>query len=203
MKKKLLVFVLSLCILALAGCGKECDCTEEINQALENENWALEQITQDCLDKWWTHSLIHSQTAVYGECSFPSWVTCDDDTLRSGECNYEVDTSRIDTEEKRIENCEETAANFIKDIEDGEVVSINWEDEEEAWASFVRVWTVKYSKGWDNRKISVECVSDFVDGSTIVSEYLPEDESNIEEPEEVTVDEEAADEGTADEKVAE
>jgi len=203
MKKKLLAFVLSLCILALAGCGKECDCTEEINQALENENWALEQITQDCLDKWGTHSLIHSQTAVYGECSFPSWVTCDDDTLRSGECNYEVDTSRIDTEEKRIENCEETAANFIKDIEDGEVVSINWEDEEEAWASFVRVWTVKYSKGWDNRKISVECVSDFVDGSTIVSEYLPEDESNIEEPEEVTVDEEAADEGTADEEVAE
>jgi len=203
MKKKLLAFVLSLCILALAGCGKECDCTEEINQALENENWALKQITQDCLDKWGTHSLIHSQTAVYGECSFPSWVTCDDDTLRSGECNYEVDTSRIDTEEKRIENCEETAANFIKDIEDGEVVSINWEDEEEAWASFVRVWTVKYSKGWDNRKISVECVSDFVDGSTIVSEYLPEDESNIEEPEEVTVDEEAADEGTADEKVAE
>lgn len=203
MKKKLLAFVLSLCILALAGCGKECDCTEEINQALENENWALEQITQDCLDKWGTHSLIHSQTAVYGECSFPSWVTCDDDTLRSGECNYEVDTSRIDTEEKRIENCEETAANFIKDIEDGEVVSINWEDEEEAWASFVRVWTVKYSKGWDNRKISVECVSDFVDGSTIVSEYLPEDESNIEEPEEVTVNEEAADEGTADEEVAE
>jgi len=203
MKKKLLAFVLSLCILALAGCGKECDCTEEINQALENENWALEQITQDCLDKWGTHSLIHSQTAVYWECSFPSWVTCDDDTLRSGECNYEVDTSRIDTEEKRIENCEETAANFIKDIEDGEVVSINWEDEEEAWASFVRVWTVKYSKGWDNRKISVECVSDFVDGSTIVSEYLPEDESNIEEPEEVTVDEEAADEGTADEEVAE
>ena len=203
MKKKLLAFVLSLCILALAGCGKECDCTEEINQALENENWALEQITQDCLDKWGTHSLIHSQTAVYGECSFPSWVTCDDDTLRSGECNYEVDTSRIDTEEKRIENCEETAANFIKDIEDGEVVSINWEDEEEAWASFVRVWTVKYSKGWDNRKISVECVSDFVDGSTIVSEYIAEDESNIEEPEEVTVDEEAADEGTADEEVAE
>jgi hypothetical protein len=38
MKKKLLAFVLSLCILALAGCGKECDCTEEINQALENEN---------------------------------------------------------------------------------------------------------------------------------------------------------------------
>lgn len=183
MKKRLLGITLSLCVLALAGCGKECDCTEEVSKALENENAPLEQITQDCLDKWWTHSLIHSQTAVYGECSFPSGVICDDDLLRSGECQYEVDTSNIDTEEKRIEGCEQTAANYIKDIEKGEVVSIDWEDEDEGWASFVRIWTIKYSKRWDNRKINVECVADFVDWSITVSEISMDDESDIEDDE--------------------
>lgn len=192
MKKRLLEVVLSLCILALAGCGSDCDCSKEVDEAVANENAALDQITQDCLDKWWTHSLIHSQTAVYGECSFPSGVTCDDDLLRSGDCNYEVNTSNIDTEMKRIKGCEEVATNYVEDNENGEVISIDWEPEEEAWASFVRNWTVKYSKGWDNRKINVECVADFVDWSILVSEYTPSDESYVEEE----AEEEDTDEGT-------
>jgi hypothetical protein len=40
--------------------------------------------------------------------------------------------SKIDTEEKRIEGCEETASNYIRDIERGKAVSFDWEDEEEA-----------------------------------------------------------------------
>jgi len=202
MEKKLLVFVLSSCVLALAWCGKECDCTQEIAQALENENGALQKVTQDCVDKWWTHSLIHSQTAVYGECSFPSGVVCDDDLLRSGECQYEADTSNIDTEEKRIEGCEEAASNYIQSVENGEIVDIDWEDESEWWASFVRSWIVKYSKGWDNRKINIECVADFVDGSISVSELKLDEESDTEESGEVTVDEEIAEEVT-DEQITE
>lgn len=203
MEKKLLVFVLSSCVLALAWCGKECDCTQEIAQALENENGALQQITQDCIDKWWTHSLIHSQTAVYGECSFPSGVTCDDDTLRSGECQYEVDTSKIDTEEKRIKWCEEVTANYIEDVERGEIVDIDWNDEDEGWASFVRKWIVKYSKWWDNRKINVECVADFVDWSITVSEITVDDEdiNDIDEDEEDETDEDETNEDETNEEI--
>lgn len=189
MKKRLLEVVLSLCILALAGCGNNPEVDNEVAENEVNENAALEQAVQDCLDKWWTHSLIHSQTAVYGECEFPSWVICDDDLLRSGECNYEVNTSSIDTEMKRIKGCEEITANYVEDNENGEVISIDWEPEEEAWASFVRNWTVKYSKGWDNRKINVECIADFVDWSISVSEYTPSDESYVEEDEEEDTDE--------------
>lgn len=183
MKKRLLEVVLSLCILALVGCGNNPEVANEVDENEVNENAALEQAVQDCIDKWWTHSLIHSQTAVYGECSFPSGVICDDDLLRSWECQYEVDLSKIDTEEKRIEGCEETASNYIRDIERGKAVSFDWEDEEEAWASFVRNWTVKYSKWWDNRKITVECIADFVDWSITVSEssYDPSDINEVDE----------------------
>ena len=183
MKKWLLVFVLPLFALALVGCDNNCECVCPESNCGDgvNENAALEKVTQECIDKWGTHSLIHSQTAVYGECSFPSWVTCDDDMLRSGECQPEADVSNIDTEEERIAGCEESVNSFVENIENGEVVDIKWEDEEEAGASFVRNWTVKYSKWWDNRKVSVECVADFVDGSITVS-YNDEDTNTDEEP---------------------
>ena len=171
MKKWLLVFVLPLFALALAGCDNNCECVcpEPNCGDSVNENDALEKVTQECIDKWGTHSLIHSQTAVYGECSFPSWVICDDDMLRSGDCQPEADTISIDTEEKRLAWCEESVNDFIKNIENGEVLDIQWEEESEWWASFVRNWTVKYSIDWDNRKIAIECVADFVDWSISVT----------------------------------
>lgn len=158
MKKTGLLMVMSLLVLALAGCNCNCDNNDGLNEAIQN-----------CLDKWWTHSLIHSQTAVYWECSFPSGVTCDDDLLRSGECFYEPDVSNIDTEEKRLAGCDENIAGWIKDFEEWELVGTDWEDESEAWASFVRNGVVHYTKGGTNRKMSVECVADFVDWSISTS----------------------------------
>jgi hypothetical protein len=38
---------------------------------------------------------------------FPSGIGCEDDVVLSGECNYEADTSSIDTEEERLASCEE------------------------------------------------------------------------------------------------
>ena len=167
MKKRLLASFLSLFALSLAWCGSKCECD---NENAVDEDAALNEATQNCLDKWWTHSLIHSQTAVYGECAFPSWVTCEDRELAEWKCQYEVDLSNIDTEIKRIKGCEEAAINYIKDVEDGEIISIDWRAESEGGASFVRDWVVKYSKWWDNRKINIECVADFVDWSISVSE---------------------------------
>lgn len=160
MKSKLLslTVVLAAWTLVLSGCCNN-----------KNEDEALNEAIQLCLDNWWTHSLIHSQTAAYGECAFPSWVTCEDNLLRGGECDFEPHTENIDTEEKRLAGCEENAIGWIEDFEKWEDISINWEDESESGASFTRKWVVNYTKGWASWKIDVECVADFVDGSISAS----------------------------------
>ena len=152
-----LTALLAVWTLVLTGCCKN------------NEDAALNEAIQLCLNNWWTHSLIHSQTATYGECSFPSWVTCEDNLLRDGECDFEPNTENIDTEEKRLAGCEESAKGWIEDFENGENISINWEDESEGGASFIRNGIVSYTKEWTNWKIDVECVADFVDGSISTS----------------------------------
>lgn len=184
---KKLLFILPLFALTLAGCSNnsECDCSNVApeNEPVVNENAGLEKATQNCVDLWWTHSLIHSQTAAYGECTFPSGVVCDDQLLLEWQCDYTADTSSIDTEEKRLAGCEESVNSFVENIENGEVLDIQWEDESESWASFTRSWTVKYSKGWDNRKIVLECVADFVDWSISVTyDNGTSDETEDEEP---------------------
>jgi uncharacterized protein YcfL len=51
MKKRLLEVVLSLCILALVGCGNNPEVANEVDENEVNENAALEQAVQDCIDK--------------------------------------------------------------------------------------------------------------------------------------------------------
>jgi len=191
MKKTwLLVFTLSLCTLALAWCNK-CDCNNTTD-----ENEALDNATQNCVNKGWTHSLIHSQTAVYGECSFPSWIICEDQALADWECSYEADTSNIDTEEKRLVGCQESINNWIKDIENWEIVYLNWENESEAWASFIRNFVVGYSKDWNNLEMNAECIADFVDWSLSVT-------YNETTKEDVSINEEYVDEELLNETVEE
>lgn len=170
---KKLLFILPLFALTLAGCNNncECDCSNvaEENEPIVNENEGLEKATQNCVDLWWTHSLIHSQTAAYGECSFPSGVTCDDQLLLEWQCDYEADTSNIDTPQKRLAGCQENIDNWIKDVEDWELMNISWSAEDEGGASFVRTFEVEYLKDWISKKTSAECVADFVDGSISVT----------------------------------
>ena len=182
MKKFWLFATLWLATLALAGCNCNCENTN-------NEDKVLNQRIAYCNEHWGTHSLIHSPTAVYGECAFPSGVTCEDTTLGTDECNYEPNLDSIDTEEKRLAGCEANAqdwmTNFAKDAEN---VSIEWGEESEGGASFVRNWVVKYTRDGVNYTMDAECVADFVDGSLGVSygDEITEDgaevsEENIEE----------------------
>ena len=83
MRKFWLFATLWLATLALTGCNCNCD-------KATNEDEVLNQRIAFCNEHWGTHSLIHSPTAVYGECAFPSGVTCEDTALESGECNYDV-----------------------------------------------------------------------------------------------------------------
>ena len=163
MKKFWLFTVLWLTTLALTGCN--CGCKDN-----QDEDAVLNQRIAYCNENWGTHSLIHSPTAVYGECAFPSGVTCEDTILWTDECNFEPNLESIDTKEKRLAGCEENVQWWMVDMVDwAENVNIQWEEESEAWASFVRNWIVEYIKDWSNWTMYVECVADFVDGSLGVS----------------------------------
>jgi len=163
MKKFWLFATLWLATLALAGCNCNCDNTK-------NEDEVLNQRIEYCNEHWGTHSLIHSPTAVYGECSFPSGVICEDTILGTDECNFEPNLDSIDTEDKRLAGCTENVQDWMTDfVNDAENIDIQRWEESEAWASFVRNWVVKYTRDWSNWKMDVECVADFVDWSLWVS----------------------------------
>ena len=182
MKKTwLLITTLWLCVLTLTWCNSNCNCEKEVDARLQ-------QAMDFCLEHWGTHSLVHSQTAVYGECMFPSGIGCEDDVVLSGECNYEADTSSIDTEEERLAGCEENVQWYVRDfVEWAEDIDIQWWEESEGWASFVREWIISYTKDGVEQKIKAECVADFVDGS-ITTHYDEMDESAEEPIEEVAED---------------
>lgn len=189
MKKIWLLATLWLSTLALAGCNCNCD-------NAKNEDEVLNQRIEFCNEHWGTHSLIHSPTAVYGECAFPSGVTCEDTILGTDECNFEPNLESIDTEEKRLAGCTENAQDWMVDfVSDAENVEIQWGEESEGWASFVRNWVVRYTKQWINYSMDAECVADFVDGSISVSygDEIAEgntevNEENVEETVEETVE---------------
>ena len=167
MKNIWLLWVLSLSLVLLAWCNYKCSNTTS------NENEGLDKAVEFCIDNWWTHSLIHSQTAVYWECTLPNWVVCDDQEFLAWECqndeNQGPDTSNIDTEENRLTACEENVSHWIDDIEEWKLIEIEWGDESEGWASFVRNWIAKYTKEWSSWNVTLECVADFVDWSTSVT----------------------------------
>ena len=169
MKKTWLFFIAgSLCVLALAWCNSKCDCNCPNCEIGDQE--VLGEAGQFCLDHWWTYSVIHySETEIDWECSFPTWIACDDDLMLNWACNYEPDVTNIDTEEERLASCNENVDGWIKDIENWEIVSTDWEDESEGGASFVRNGVVHYKKDWSNWKMSVECIADFVDWSISAS----------------------------------
>ena len=165
MKKIWLLSTLGLTTLVLAGCTTNCNCE---NTATNEE--ALTKAMKYCLENGGTHSLIHSQTATYGECAFPSGIICEDTILWTEECNFEPNVEDIDTEEKRLAGCEKNVQVWMEDmVEDAENVATKWGDEVEGGASFVRDGVITYTKDGSNWRMDAECIADFVDGSISVS----------------------------------
>jgi len=183
MKKFWLFATLWLATFALTGCNCDCNC-----ETTQDEDAVLNQRIEYCNAHWGTHSFIHSPTAAYWECAFPSGVTCDDTTLWTDECNFEPNLDSIDTEEKRLAGCEENVQWWMTDMANwAENVDIQWGEESEGWASFVRNWVIKYTKEWINYTMDVECVADFVDGSLWVSygDEIAENANEVSEGENV------------------
>ena len=185
MKKSwLLLMALWLGALTLAWCNCNCKNGESEVDA------RLQQAMDYCLEHWGTHSLIHSQTAVYGECMFPSGIGCEDDMVLNWECDYTPNTENIDTEEERLEGCEESVQWWMRDmVEWAKNVTVKRGEESEGGASFVRGGEIRYTKDWEEMVTRVECVADFVDGSLGVSYYDGEifEEEAVEENVEETV----------------
>ena len=69
-------------------------------------------------------------------------------------------------------------------VEDAENVSIEWGEESEGGASFVRNGVAKYTRDGVNYTMNAECVADFVDGSISVSYGDEVDEGDAEVSEE-------------------
>ena len=182
MKKFWLLAILWLATIALTGCNCDCKNTTNLDDALNNA-------IAYCNENGWTHSMIHSPTAAYGECTFPSGVICEDTILWTDECNFEPNLENIDTEEKRLAGCIENVEWWMTDyVEGAENVDIQWGEESEGGASFVRNGVVTYTKDWIDSTINVECVADFVDGSISVT-YEDEINETIDEMADEIVDE--------------
>ena len=179
MKKFWLFATLWIATLALAWCNSNCNC-----ENCSNGDEVLNQRIEYCNEHWWTHSFIHSPTAAYGECSFPSWVTCEDTILWTDECNFEPNLENIDTEEKRLAWCTENVQWWMADMVTwAENIDIQRGDESEGGASFVRNWIIKYTKEWVDYEMNAECIADFVDGSISVNyqdQINTKDTENIE-----------------------
>lgn len=171
MKKWLLITTL-LGSVVLTGCwynmNIECDCMDNLDG-----DAVLNEYTQYCLDNGWTYSLIHSQTDVYWECAFPSWITCGDDILWTDECNFEPNLENIDTQEKRIAGCEQNAKEWVIDfIDDAEYIWVEWSDNidestDTDWNVdlITRQFNLRYSKDWKEWILPWECEANFQDWS--------------------------------------
>lgn len=179
MKNFWLLTTLWLVTLALAGCNSNCNC-----ENAQDEDAVLNQRIEYCNEHWWTHSLIHSPTAVYGECAFPSGVTCEDTILWTDECNFEPDISEIDTAEERQTWCENNVDWWMQDMmEWATYYGIEWDGDEEEieedWklVMITRNFYAKYDKDWKHWKLPWRCEANFVDWSnwtTYGQEFIDE-----------------------------
>ncbi len=165
--KLLWLWVIWLCCVLFAGCNCKVN-VDNVDSLPKNEESYAEYL-QFCLDNWGEYSRVYNQEETYGECMFPSGVGCRDDMVFDY-CDFEPDLDNIDTEEKRLSGCEENVQWWMKDfVEWAENIVVEWGDESEGWASFVRNGVVSYTQDWANWKMNVECIADFVDGSLGVS----------------------------------
>lgn len=158
--KRLWLLAFLLALFTVAGCDCDCDI-----KSCDTPS----EYKQFCLENWWTYSQVSAPDEEYWECIFPSWVGCRDDIMMTDLCSFVPDTSDIDTEEERLAGCEENIQWWIIDFENWELTTIDWEDEQEGGASFVRNWVAHYTNDWGNWKMALECVADFVDWSLSVS----------------------------------
>ena len=162
-----------------------CDCDVNVTSDCNCFNEASNEVKSFCIDKKWTYSWItEPDWTEHWECRFPSWMGCRDEEIINQECYWEADTSSIDTEEKRLSACKETAEGWFDDFMEGaENINVEYADEEEErdedWElSIIRIgFKAHYTKDWENWILPWECEASFLEWGIMASfdqEYLEE-----------------------------
>ena len=91
-------------------------------------------------------------------------IAAEDEEDLSDDSYTTVSDYDLSDEDKRIAVCEERAWFYLNFNE----WEFSWEDESEAWASFVRDWHVKYVKWGERAEEDVNCFIDMVDNSVTI-----------------------------------
>lgn len=117
-------------------------------------------------------------------CTYDDGSVCESEDFRKGSCinidwdqeidlnaeEFQIARAAVDTEEKRINACEERSLFFLNINE----ANFTWENEEESWASFSRYGHVNYVKSSEAdgnmwaASDDIFCFIDMVDGSVNV-----------------------------------
>ena len=173
MKKIWLLSTLLVGSLLLTGCN----CSNNVNNDRSCENPSKEEAKAICLENKWTYSRVTSSDEEYWECMFPSWIWCQDDMVLNWECDWEADTTDIDTAEERQTWCENSVDWWMQDMmewavyfgveREGDEVEVL--DEEWNLTMITRNFYAKYDKDWQHWKLPWTCEANFVDGSLWVS----------------------------------
>lgn len=81
-----LLAILATSTMLLAWCNN----TNNESEVVEPEE-VLNEAWQYCVDNWWSHQIVTSETAVYGECTLPDGTVCEEWEYFSGECPANVE----------------------------------------------------------------------------------------------------------------
>ncbi len=81
-----LLAILATSTMLLAWCNN----TNNESDVVEPEE-VLNEAWQYCVDNWWTHQIVTSETAVYGECTLPDGTVCEEWEYFNGECPANVE----------------------------------------------------------------------------------------------------------------
>jgi len=171
-KKKILIVLIAIVVIATAVWTRSA--TSKERKIRENSVNCLEQIRIDHGEYLWGISCAYAGKENRTYEYYWSFITEDNKTYNYNcyvtegdgvEVSYQEIIKGLETEEGRIAACEERAWTILNYNE----WTYAWENEEEAWASFVRIGHVKYLKWWENAEDDVECFIDMVDKSVNVS----------------------------------
>ena len=81
-----LLAILATSTMLLAWCNN----TNNESEVVEPEE-VLNEAWQYCVDNWWSHKIVTSETAVYGECTLPDGTVCEEWEYFNGECPANVE----------------------------------------------------------------------------------------------------------------
>jgi ribonucleotide reductase alpha subunit len=88
-------------------------------------------------------------------------------------CNKSVN---VENEQERIFACWRSVSEYLG-ISD---YSINWDIEEEAWASFVLNWEITFEENWETVHKTIQCVVDMVENSVEINPYSDKSDEEFE-----------------------